>query len=259
MNHKEICKRLSQTDDEYILLSGVCDKLDACRNKNIITSTKFLDAHQLALTKQLLANIPCSHVFDGGAPEAERVICIFMPNYPVAHDLLRFIRAEKSNQDTLTHRDYLGSLMGLQINRDCVGDIYVHEGGADIVVLNEIADFLMLEYKKAGRKQLSLSYISREETITGAGDFTMMSITVPSMRLDAVAGAVFKLPRSDSMELIKKGRIMLNSAECLKPDKIVAEGDRITVRGKGRAEIALVAGKTKKDRIKAEIKVFGKI
>lgn len=213
MNDKEICKRLSQNDDEYIFLSGVCDKMDACLNKNIITSTKFLDAHKLALTKQLLVNIPCNHVFDGGATAAERVVCVFMPDYPASHDLFRFIRAEKSRQDTLTHRDYLGSLIGLGINREYVGDIYVHEGGADIVVLSEIANFLMLEYKKAGRKQLSLSCISGDEVITGAGDFTMMNITVPSMRLDAVAGAVFKLPRSDSMELIKKGRIMLNSTE----------------------------------------------
>lgn len=259
MTHKEICKHLSQDDDEYIFLSGVCDKVDACRNKNIIASTKFLDAHKLALTKQLFANIPCNPVFDGGADDAERVVCVLMPDYPSNHNLFRFIRAEKSKQDTLTHRDYLGSLMGLGVNRDCVGDIYVHEGGADIVVLSEIADFLMLEYKKAGRKQLSLSYISGYEMITGAGTFTMINITVPSMRLGAVAGAVFKLSRSDSMELIKNGRIMLNSAERLKPDKNVSPGDRTTVRGKGRAEIASITSKTKKDRIKAEIKMFGKI
>ena len=260
MDYKEISRHLAQNDDEYIFLSGVCDRMTACHEKNILTATKFLDARQLALSKQLLANIGCNnHVFDGGVPEAERVTCVFMPDYPVTHDLFRFIRAEKAKQDTLTHRDYLGSLMGLEIKRDCIGDIFVHEGGADIIVLTEIAEFLMFEYKKAGRKQLSLSYISSDEVITGTNDFTVITATVPSMRLDAIAGTIFKFSRSDSAELIKKGRILLNSTECLKPDKTVEEGDKITVRGKGKAEIAAIAGKTKKDRIRVGIKIFGKI
>jgi len=124
------------------------------------------------------------------------------------------------------------------------------------VVLTEIAEFLMLEYKKAGRKQLSLSYIQGDEIITCAGDFTMITATVPSMRLDAVAGTIFKISRSECAELIKKGRILLNSAECLKGDKTVNEGDKITFRGKGKAEITKIAGKTKKDRIRIDVKIF---
>ena len=260
MDYKEKCKHLAGNDDEYIFLSGVCDRMTACREKNIITATKFLDARQLALTKQLLANTGCgNHIFDGGVPDAERVVCVFMPDYPVNYELLKFIRASKSERDILTHRDYLGSLMGLGIKRDCIGDIFVHDGGADIVVLSEIADFLMLEYKKAGKKQLSLKFISDDEINTGANDFTVIRAIVPSMRLDAIAGAVFKLSRSDSAELVKNGRILLNSTECNKPDKVVSEGDKITIRGKGKAEIIGVAGKTKKDRIALEIKVFGKI
>ena len=260
INYKEICKYLARNDDEYIFLSGVCDRMTACREKNIITATKFLDAHLIALTKHLLTDTGYkNHVFDGGIPDAERMICLFLPDYPVIHESFKFIRAEKSERDILTHRDYLGSLMGLGIKRDCIGDIFVHEGGADIVVLNEIADFLMLEYKKAGKKQLSLSYISSDEINTGMNDFKIIKVTVPSMRLDVIVGTVFKMSRSNGTELIKKGRIFLNSAECMKPDKVVNEGDKITVRGKGKAEIILIMGKTKKDRFKVEIKAFGKI
>ena len=259
MDYKEISKHLAQNDDEYIFLSSVCDRIIACEKKNIITATKFLDARQLALSKQLLKDISCkNHVFDGGVPDAERMICVFLPDYPVTHELFKFIRAGKSARDILTHRDYLGSLLSLGIERDCIGDIFVHEGGADIVVLSKIADFITLEYKKAGKKQLLLSYISNDEMNISANDFKIIKVTVPSMRLDAIAGTVFKLSRSDSANLIKKGKILLNSAECMKPDKAVDEGDKITVRGKGKAEIILVAGKTKKDKFILEIKVFGK-
>lgn len=259
MRNKEICKHLADNDDEYIFLSGVCDKMAACKEKNMITATKFLDSRCLTLTKRLLIDVGCNnHFFDGGVPDAERMICVFVPDYPVTHKFLNFIRAAKSRQDVLAHRDYLGSLMGLGIKRDCIGDIFVHEGGADIVVLSEIVDFLMLEYRKAGRKQLSLSNISREDIITGTNDYTIMQVIVSSMRLDAAAGAAFKLSRSDSIELVKKGKILLNSAECTKPDKTVDEGDKITVRGKGKAEIVKIAGKTKKGRIVIEMKAFGK-
>jgi len=257
MDYKEICNNLAKNDEENIFLSSVCDKIISCREKNVICATKFLDAHKLALTKQLLKDIGCkNHVFDGGVPDAERMICVFLPDYPVNHELFKFIRASKSKRDILTHRDYLGSLMGLGIKRDYIGDIFVHEEGADIVVLKEIADFLTLEYKKAGKKQLSLSYISENEINTGVNDFKIIRVTVPSMRLDAIASIIFKLSRSESAKLIKQGRILLNSAECIKPDKTVDEGDKITVRGKGKAEIILIAGKSKKDRFVLEIKVF---
>jgi RNA-binding protein YlmH len=260
MNYKDICKHLAANDDEYTFLSTVCDKMNLCRNKDILTATKFLDSRQLALTKQLLANICCqNYVLDGGAETAERQICVFMPDYPVQLDLFEFIRAAKSKQDTLTHRDYLGSLMGLQLKRECIGDIFVHEDGADIVVLREIADFLMLEYNKAGKKSLSLEIIARDEIKTGTDEYTIIKTTVSSMRLDAIAGDVFKLSRSASAELIKKGRLLLNSAECLKPDKLLDVGDKITVRGKGRAEVTAIQGKSKKGRIIVEIKKYGGI
>jgi RNA-binding protein YlmH len=112
-----------------------------------------LDSRQLALTKQILAHIGCqNHILDGGAEVAEWQICVFMPDYPVQLDLFEFIRATKSKQDTLTHRDYLGSLMGLQLKRECIGDIFVHDDGADIVVLREIADSLILAIQESWQK-----------------------------------------------------------------------------------------------------------
>ena len=71
---------------------------------------------------------------------------------------LALLRARKRREDTLTHRDYLGSLMSLQIDRSVVGDILVHEEGADIIVLEDMAEFILMHFApKPGRKQLSLT------------------------------------------------------------------------------------------------------
>ena len=101
-------------------------------------------------------------LFWGGYEDAERGIYLFYPDYMDAESAklsapLALLRARKRREDTLTHRDYLGSLMGLQIDRSVVGDILVHEEGADIIVLEDMAEFILMHFAKAGRKQLSLT------------------------------------------------------------------------------------------------------
>lgn len=82
-------------------------------------------------------------LFWGGYEDAERGIYLFYPDYMDAESAklsapLALLRARKRREDTLTHRDYLGSLMGLQIDRSVVGDILVHEEGADFHVLEDM-------------------------------------------------------------------------------------------------------------------------
>ena len=59
----------------------------------------------------------------------------------------------------LTHRDYLGSLLGLGIKREKTGDIIVRDDGADIVICEELAEFVSLNYDKAGRTSLSVEIL----------------------------------------------------------------------------------------------------
>lgn len=104
-------------------------------------------------------------LFWGGYEDAERGIYLFYPDYMDEESArlsapLALLRAHKSRSDTLTHRDYLGALMGLQIDRSVVGDILVHDEGADIIVLEDVAEFILMNFGKAGRKNLSLT---REE------------------------------------------------------------------------------------------------
>ena len=111
---------------------------------------------------------PVRTSFYGGYEDAERVILINMPDY---FDLERdnplcIIRAEKAaGSRELTHRDYLGSLLGLGLKRDMIGDIIVRSDGADIIVMEEIADFILMNYYKAGRTNLRVSRLPISELI----------------------------------------------------------------------------------------------
>lgn len=108
---------------------------------------------------------------------------------------LALLRARKRREDTLTHRDYLGSLMGLQIDRSVVGDILVHEEGADIIVLEDMAEFILMHFAKAGRKQLSLTREDLSDLKHAAVEEKRGTGSVASPRLDSVAALIFGLPR----------------------------------------------------------------
>ena len=161
---QEILTALAHSGDDKLLLAGLLDKEQTCEQRGYLTHTKFLDLKQRALCTDAvrLAGATGHALFWGGYEDAERGIYLFYPDYMDAESAklsapLALLRARKRREDTLTHRDYLGSLMGLQIDRSVVGDILVHEEGADIIVLEDMAEFILMHFAKAGRKQLSLT------------------------------------------------------------------------------------------------------
>lgn len=174
-----------------------------------------------------------------------------LPDYAELADNnpLTVIRAETAmGSRKLTHRDYLGSLVGIGIKRELVGDILVRENGADIIALTDIADFIMMNYCRAGKTDLSLTQFPAEELIVPEINRKIVTDTVASLRLDSVLASAFGLSRGKATEAINRGLVFVNHVEITKPDFQVAEKDKITLRGKGKAKLAEVGGKSRKDR-----------
>lgn len=254
----EIVRAIAQTNEDRILLAQTLDKLATCQDRSYQTNTKFLDMRERTLVAEAvrLAGGTAQMAFAGGYEEAERVCAVFFPDYLTAEDALReentpicAIRAEKSPADTLAHRDYLGALMGLGLQRTSVGDIFVHETGADILVLCEVREFLLLEFAKAGRKRLELSGIPLQSVRRRAEIGEEKEGSVASPRLDSVTALIFGVSRSEAQTLISRGQVFLNFMQCEKDEKEVGEGDRITVRGMGRARIIAFSGVSRKGRV----------
>ncbi len=260
MNERETCKAIAKTDEDYYFLTHLCDKRAMTASKNIMSHSKFLDLHSLSLAKKLTERTS-GVLFWGGAEECERKLCIFCPDYLTPEDVaasppIAAIRAAKSDSDTLTHRDYLGALMGLGVKREFIGDIFVCEDGADIFVLEEVKDFLLQNFSKAGRKKLALTEIPINEARVSPGDFEIVRGTLSSLRLDAVVSLACRMSRAKALELVNQGRVSVNHAEMLTPHKEVAQGDRIGVRGFGKFVLEQIGGKSRKDRIIVEIKKY---
>lgn len=252
----EILAALAHTAEERLLLAGLLDQEQICMTRSYMTRTRFLSMAERALCADAvrLAGAGGHALFWGGYEEAERGVYLFYPDYMEEEDAraaapLALLRAHKRKGDVLTHRDYLGALMGLQVDRSVIGDILVHEDGADILVLEEMAEFILLHFAKAGRKQLSLTREALGDLCVPAAEEKEGSGSVASPRLDSVAALVFGLPRKTVQERIEKGMVYLNNMPCLKPERQVREGDRLTVRGSGRARITAFGGISRKGRV----------
>ena len=209
-------------------------------------------------------------VFYGGFDDAERTAALFLPDYVDADDIseyfeqcpeadpLAVIEIEKDRfSPALSHRDYLGALMGLGIKREMTGDIIVGENGCKIAVLEKIAPFIAENLAKAGRGTLKAKIISpsqarQGEKAAGVPD----SFTVSTMRLDSVVKNAFRVSRTDACAAIEGGLVFVNDLECQMPDKKIIAGDKVVFRRKGRIIVEDCSSVSKKGRIIVEIKKF---
>jgi len=197
--------------------------------------------------------------FDGGFNDAERTRAIFVnPAWgeSVRTELIAALKITYRPQDMLTHRDILGALMALGIERDTVGDILTGEGGAFLSCLPELSRYIVENLTKAGRAGVTINEIGLDELPAKQEELTVKTDTVASLRLDAVLCAAFGLSRTKAAEIIASGRVGLDHQECLQPAKELREGSLLSVRGLGRAKLLEVGGTSKKGRIFVQIGVL---
>lgn len=214
--------------------------------------SRFLTPAEQARATQAFANRrDVTLSFDGGYDGAERQLAIFLQpdwgSYRQEEELCA-LRLTYRRQDTLTHRDILGAAMALGIKRELLGDIEAANPGF-VVCTADIAPFLAEQLTQAGRVGLKLSAISPQELPARRQEMEQLRDTVASPRLDAVAAAAFRTSRTEAVRAIEAGFIQLNHQEALSPTKLVAEGDLLSFRGKGRARVLELGGESRKGRI----------
>lgn len=251
------------TRDELIT-SRIEDRISQCRDGYYVTATGFLDSHEQALAKSASRNaagVRC--LMYGGYPGAERRMLVCIPSeIPMTDEeategLISVLRVSKpSISKELTHRDYLGSILGLGLDRSVTGDILVRADGADIIIVPEIADFLLSEYTQAGRVVIRTEAHPLSDLVIPEQRTQMIHDTVPSVRLDNIVSSAFKISRSKAAEAIRGGIVSVDHIECLKPDARIEEGSVLVLRGKGKAVLRELGGESKKGRIWISIEKY---
>lgn len=264
MDKTKLLDRAAKSGEERLTLARVLDRLEQARSRNIPASTDFLSPQEQASAEMLmhLAGVGgTEYVMLGGYEGAERKVILFLPDWLDAQSAaeqspLRCLRAKYRPEYDLSHRDILGSLMGMGITREKTGDILVGRESCDLIVLESVADFLLQSWDQAGRAKLSVSAIERTDLSAPEETCEEVRDTVMSLRLDAVAATGFKMARGKTAALIESGRVQVNWQDCTKPDRLLSEGDTVSARSLGKFRVAQVGGVTKKGRTALVIKRY---
>lgn len=259
MNKQEILKEYKNQDDR-ILLSFILDKIRFVEARNKIQNTNFLDLRQISLVEKFLKKIKyTNYCLWGGYKTAERKVLIIYPeklnqtlvskNFDKIMGIIRITLPEEE-QGNYSHRNYLGAIVKLGLEREKIGDILVQNIGADIIALEESKSFLLQELPMLKRFENStITEKKIEELIEVVPNIEEIKIIVPSLRLDNFVSDLARTSRNKAIEIIRNERVFINRQIATKTSKSVKENDTITIRGKGRFVVKEFLGNTRSGRI----------
>lgn len=259
MGPKEKMERLAQSGEDRVLLARVWERLEGGRRRNIPAFSAFLSLREQELVRRLMGEVGLT--FFGGYPGAERAVACYLPDYLDGEYLeqegpVACLRATFFEKDTLSHRDFLGSLMGAGIKRETVGDICVGKGQCDFFLLADIAHYVEQNLVSAGRTKLHLEQIALSQAAIPQPETLTRQDTLASLRLDSVIGAGFRVSRNQAVRYVLAGAAAVDGLPCEKPDRILTEGAVVSVRCLGKIRLTMVKGQTRKGRLSVEIEKF---
>ena len=247
------------SDDEKLLLNQISDWIYLAENKYAKKFSFFLNENQIGLCEKLFASQKFSNYsFWGGYDNAKRkILCVYSPYDEIEEDEYPFIPLifKFRQQDKLSHRDFLGSLMSLNISRNTIGDIIVQDGVAQVFVSDKIAPLIIENISKIGRVGVDVEE-GKLDNIDVSESFEEISGTVSSLRLDCVLSLVLRLSREKIKTLVATRDINVNYMLINKPDYLLKQDDVFSVRGYGKFVFESVDGITKKDRFHITIKKY---
>lgn len=267
---------MAVTDEKELqqLKNRLIELADKAYARNIYTYTPFLGLAEQQAFYAVEREVSYAGVrMEGGAPLCERKIIRFGdPGYEEAFPIARIAVRLKNPKfaERLTHRDFLGAVMHLGIERDVVGDIFEpagKQGGASgatatgeatLFCHENIADYIVENLDRVRHTNVSCKRAEGEIELEMA-EPERISITVASPRVDGVISKVYNLSREESRELFNNGRIFINGIQAQNLACQLKEEDAVTVRGFGKFIFYGQTGVSRKGKDRVEVGVFGKL
>lgn len=242
-------------DSEKIVSARLEDAIRMAETKNIPSFLGFLNSKEFSVCKSTLDKYKVNYLYFGGYEEAERVFISILPDWADSVDFpfvtLKFVYKDIYN---LSHRDFLGTLMSLGIERDKIGDIVVNRGESFAFVSKTIADFCMENIRKVGGVGVEVSVFDGE--VSKNVNFEIITKTIASNRADCVVAAICNCSRENAKEFILSGNLIVNHILCESVTKQICTNDVLSVKSQGKFIVESIDEKTKKGRNKLILKKY---
>ncbi len=173
-------------------------------------------------------------------------------NYPVELICIK----NKSRFSTLKHKDFLGAIMSLGIKREKFGDLIVKNQICYAAVHSEVLDYIKDNLNSIGSSPCSITVLDDKFNFNIEPDFQEITIISSSLRCDGIVCGICKITRSNSENLIKRGKVLINYETVVEKNTIIKTGDIITVRGFGKFKMEQTIGWTGSGKNKIIVKKF---
>lgn len=157
--------------------------------------------------------------------------------------------------DKLSHRDFLGALMNLGIDRGTIGDIKVGDREAYLFCLTSIADYICENLEQIKHTHVTCSITADYKEIQEE-EPQICSIQVSSVRADAVISRVYHKSRSECLELFRGGKVFINGRLCENNSRLLKSGETVNVRGYGKFLLQGELRETRKGKLSVEVAVY---
>ena len=222
--------------------------------------TPFLSPYEQDIAETVAANFAGVAVdFFGGYHGAERQRAMFTDKTFGGKPSFEIVAIEakwKTEFTRLSHRDVLGSVMSLGIDRGVVGDMIATGESANILTDEKMSDYFIENLTQIGGAKVECEICELSSIAPKEERVKEISATVASLRVDAVAAAGFGFSRSKAAADIAADKVKLNWQGIKNASVAIKEGDVLSMRGRGRLEVAEVRGNTKKGRIALLLKRY---
>lgn len=222
------------------------------------TETEFLGLAEQDVLARTRLPLPVS--LHAGHPDGERKIAAFGSEtlcgcpYEAPIACVEIAPRGPKFAEDLSHRDFLGALMGLGIRRETLGDICIVENRAYVFCLENIAPYIESSLSEVRRTAVRCARAEAPAALVQPPQAA--SFAVASARLDVLIGAAYRLSRGASRALVEEGRVFVNGRLVQNAAHSPAPGSAVSVRGKGRFVYEGVERETKKGRLRVLLRVF---
>lgn len=241
------------TKEEAMLEKRLIELSKMAYHRDIVTFSDFLNLNELHILHSIPKNLLSSpYETFGGYEYAERQMVAFLPgalsytkDYPICALSISPLHAKYAEE--LTHRDYLGAVLNLGIDRCKIGDLAIQDRNCFVFCRDKIADYIMeqlirVRHTMVSVKRLELKEFSYKPSLQEA------SGTVASVRLDSVLSIGFPLSRSKLTGYIEGGKVFVNGKLITNNGYHLKQNDIISVRGMGRILYDGILSETRKGR-----------
>ncbi|WP_294186484.1 YlmH/Sll1252 family protein [uncultured Clostridium sp.] len=254
VNKEYILKNFSEDDVNEAI--KIYENYKLAFEKDItIFSNSFCPPNIWSFFQENCQNSDFKIVTNGLFEEAERRVIAFNNKYNIDYPIEALQIRNKSNFSNLRHKDYLGAILSLGIDRNKIGDVVVKDDRAYVPIMEDISSYILNNLASIGKSPVEISILYDLEDLPSI-DFDEISINVQSLRLDSVVAKLANISRSKAIELLDSSKVLVNYVKSKDKSQELLKGTRLTIRGNGKYIVGDIIGETRSGKQRIIVKKY---